>query len=170
MILLPNVNDKDSKLNGMYEFMTKNDIDLILFESAVKVGGHSKIDLNNTTTSEGAYNILSEALEQGKMQEFPYEYYKIQQPVPEHLIDTTSLVGTQLRKLLISNFSADDIFDFEINGKKTTKDELLQRYTELINENLLTSFENLLNDFKDVESVYNMLVREIRSNARYDND
>ena|GEM_PF-4920442 len=162
---------KDSpKLRGMYDFMTSNDVDLILFESAVKVGGHSIIDLNGDLSYDTTIGVLENSLSENKFQVVPYEYMVIQQPVPEHFRDSDSLYGTQVRKLIFADFANTDLFNYQVNGKNLNRDELYEVYSENIIEETLEKYGELLGKFKDFESIQTMLLNELEGNTRYSDD
>lgn len=167
----------DSKLAGMYQFMTGKDskgkqirtpVDLILFESAVKVGGHSKIDLNGTNGIEDTKQALIDAQTAGKVQSVHYSNYRLIQPVNEHLQTTSNLYGSQIRKLIFENFKEGD--EFNVNGHTLNYDQARDRYNRLINENLANAFQDLVKTFGSIEEIHKMLQKEVTSNPRYNND
>jgi hypothetical protein len=158
------------KMKGIIQSMADNGVDLVLFESAVKVGGHSKIDLNGDLSFDETLGRLAASDKAGMFQEVPYELMRIQQPVPEHLRDSESLYGTQIRKLLFADFNAGTEFNFQIDGKNANRDVLHKRYAELINEDILRSYEDLLNKFRSIKAIQEMLEEEIRGNSRYPTD
>ena len=191
-------------LKGLNKFMRNNAIDVVQFESAVKVGGQGIIQLNyseekfkklqekgltvnNITIDLSSYKKMKEHLDEllfnnsieekdyykvidslqlsedeiievletytkmqdneGKLVDNPnviktysYEDYIIQQPTPEHLLDTEALFGSQFRNIIKSDIPENATF--EINGKPYTKKELIALYEELQVANLDDCFEN----------------------------
>lgn len=94
-----------------------------------------------------------------------YEDYGIQTATPEHLIDAVQLIGTQIRKLITADMSEDAII--EVSGTKMTKKEWMTLYNELNVENILESFEEVYDIFKDPKRVEKELQKEIQGNPRY---
>ena len=163
---------KSSKLRAINEFMEKHNIDVVQFESTTKVGGQGKIDLNNVNGFEEVTQVLEEATgiadgveNDNVVHKVPYEDYGIQTATPEHIIDIVQTVGTQVRKLITADISPDAII--EVNGKKMTKQEWLKFYNAVITENILESFAEVDEIFKDPKKVEEVLLEEIRGNARY---
>ena len=131
----------NNKLRGINDFMEKNDIDTIQFESAVKSGKQGVIDINKATTAEEVYNILDNytyerdtngnrlTSEEGYkyneqyIHSIPYEEYGIQQEVPEHLLDTEQLLGSQIKKLAMTDIATNAMFN--VNGSNYNKEELI---------------------------------------------
>lgn len=163
---------KSSKLKAINEFMEDNQIDVVQFESTVKVGKQSVIDLNDVNTEADVIQRLKDATGIGTGNENPnvvhkisYEDYGIQTATPEHAIDAVQLVGTQIRKLITADISDDAII--EVNGKKMTKKEWLDLYNEINTENILQAFIGIDEIFKDPKKVEEILLEEIRGNQRY---
>lgn len=103
--------------SGFYKelqtFMEKNEVDLILFNSNVKVGGTPAITLSKDIQklSEGEINgkPLSEYLEE-KITERPFllkeralKYYGISTATDDHLTDKSRTRGTQMVRLMLSD-------------------------------------------------------------------
>ena len=86
-------------------------IDVVQFETTVKVGKQGVIDLNPEIyqTKEQIKQQLIEATSSNVtdynpqvVHALPYEDYMLVQPVPSHYMDTTNGFGTQIRKLIIA--------------------------------------------------------------------
>ena len=160
------------KLAALERFMTKNNIDVVMFESAVKAGGQDIIDLNNIEANEvedyltDYVNTYSQAIH-----EFDYEDYGIQTATPEHGIDAMQLVGTQIRRIMASN---QDItapnFRFKYKDKEWTVQEWQDYYNMVNTANIRESFEQLDKKFSDIKEIEKLLLSEVRSNPRYDTD
>lgn len=214
------------KLKAMADFMEKNNIDVIQFQSAVKAGNQGDINLNmshkklkewaekehitgkfdindlerkfraeqtdrlkNGEISQSkfddtidsmqldydeTYNILKKsAFPNGQEDEevvhtIPYDDYIIQQPTPEHLLDTKAVFGSQFRNLVISDLPED--FKLKIHGKELGKKEILDLYNSLIVENLLDDFDELKKRFKNIEKFQEALLQEVNGNPKYGRD
>ena len=156
------------KMKAINRFMKDNDIDLIQFESAVKVGKQGVVDLNSVDRyrednnlndeqyEDKIYQFLEDVSKDGGqlnpdvVDEIPFDRYGISTATPEHFIKREdgggkSIVGTQIRKLIMADMPDDAVFN--IHGKQYNKEEILRLYDEL-------NVENLLNSFKDVNDIF----------------
>ena len=97
-----------------------------------------------------------------------YEDYMIQQPVPEHLIDTEAVFGSQLRNLIIADLPED--FSTIIDGKKYNKQELIDFYDSLIVENLLENFTRIKGKVENINTLQEVLLSQVKGNAKYGRD
>jgi hypothetical protein len=166
---------KPSKLRAINKFMEENNIDVVQFESTTKVGKQGVIDISKLTTEDEVISYLKEVTGISKgvrnpnvIHEVPYADYGFQQETPEHFVDYAALYGTQLRKLITADMPDDTIIT--INGKKLTKKEWLDLYNAVITENILQSFMEVKESFKDAKNVEKLLQEELRSNLRYSRD
>jgi len=108
--------DKTGNLQKLLDAMNKNDIDVALFDSAVKVGGYNIIDFNDLENiPKNAIHSMSNSAwkEQGK--------------VPQHLLDAKNLFGTQIRKHILSNLKPEE---------KGLYDKFHKAFSENIEEDL----------------------------------
>lgn len=163
---------KSSKLKAINQFMVDNEIDVIQFESAVKVGGQGQININGVESYNDVYDSLMEqtGLKEGVenpnvVHQIDYEDYGIQVATPEHSIDATQLVGTQLRKLITADM--DGKIEIKIGDEVKTKEEWLSLYNQINTENILQSFIACNKGFMTVQEVEKILLEEVRSNAKY---
>lgn len=169
---------RSSKLRAINKFMEDNQIDVVQFESTTKVGKQGTINLSDVH----GYNEVIKRLEEAtgvKTTENPnvvhtvsYEDYGIQQSTPEHIIGTTQLIGTQIRKLITADMS-DDIKITVGTGDKAvtkTKKEWLDLYNAINTENIIESFKAVNEMFSDIKKIEEVLLNEIRGNTRYSSD
>lgn len=98
----------------------------------------------------------------------PFDDYIIQQPTPEHLLDTKAVFGSQFRNLIISDLPED--FKLKVHGKELGKKEILNLYNSLIVENLLDDFDELKDRFKNIEKFQEALIQEVNGNPKYGRD
>lgn len=98
----------------------------------------------------------------------PYDDYIIQQPTPEHLLDTKAVFGSQFRNLIISDLPED--FKLKVHDKELSKHEILDLYNSLIVENLLDDFDELKDRFKSIEKFQEALLQEVNGNPKYGRD
>lgn len=160
------------KLRAINEFMEKHQIDVVQFESAVKVGNQGVIDLSDVETEEAVTQRLAEATGIAYNAENPnyvhtisYEDYGIQVATPEHIIDVEQLVGTQIRRLIAADIAPDE--KITIGNRTMTKQEWLKHYNAIITENILQAFAEVEEIFKDPKEVEKVLLEQIRSSSRY---
>lgn len=160
------------KLAALERFMTKNNIDAVMFESAVKTGGQDIINLNDIDASE-VEDYLADYINSNSqaIHEFDYEDYGIQTATPEHGIDAMQLVGTQIRRIIASNQDmTDPNFRFKYGNKEWTVQEWQDTYNMVNTANIKESFMNLDKKFSDIKEIEKLLLSEVRSNPRYDSD
>ena len=163
---------KSGKLKAINDFMEKNQIDVVQFESTTKVGKQGVIYLNAAKSYEQTMQVLNNAtgIEYGQenpnvVHKVSYEDYGIQTATPEHAIDAVQLVGTQIKKLITADI-ADDA-QITVDNKTMTKAEWLKLYNAINTENILQAFKEVDEIFQDPKEVERILQEEIRGNARY---
>ena len=139
-VLFPQFVDQSKELSILLKHMEENQIDSIQFESAVKAGLHNMYTPNAdfSNTNEIKYVELSNA------------DYRIQQPVPEHHLDTDVLFGTQIRKLIAADLKLDGTY-----GGMTAK-ELVAEYNKAIAIDLQHSYNELKRHFKNDDGTVNI--------------
>ena len=172
---ISNPGSKSGKLRAINKFMEDNQIDVVQFESAVKVGKQGVIPLNDVNTEEEVLKRLGEAtgISYGNpnpdvVHEISYEDYGIQMATPEHIIDTVQLKGTQMSKLIGEGISEDAVI--EVAGKKWTKKEWINWYNTINTENVLQAFMAVDREFSDPKKLERYLRETIMSNQRYSHD
>lgn len=163
---------RSGKLKAINDFMEKNQIDVVQFESTTKVGKQGVINLNGAKDYETTMRVLGNATGIAHGVENPnvvhkvsYEDYGIQTATPEHAIDAVQLVGTQIRKLITADI-ADDA-QITVGNKTMTKAEWLKLYNAINTENILQAFKEVDEVFQDPKEVERILQEEIRGNQRY---
>lgn len=127
------------------------------------------------TSAEEIYDVLREATgianneeNPNVVHEIPMEDYGIQQPTPQHGIDTEQLVSTQTRKLVPADISENA--QFTIGNKTFSKEELLNLFNSLNVENVLQSYAGTQEDFSSMETIARLIQNELRGNPRYSNE
>lgn len=177
---------QSGKLRAINDFMERNAIDVVQFESTTKVGKQGVIDINDLDSYQDVIDKLSmdtgikdakssSSVKAMSLLENPnvvhkvsYEDYGIQTATPEHAIDAVQLVGTQIRKLITADISDDAII--EVDGKKLTKRQWLDLYNAINTENIIEKFSEVDEIFKDPKKIEKVLLDEIRGNPRYGQD
>ena len=179
---------QSGKLRAINDFMERNAIDVVQFESTTKVGKQGVIDINDLDSYQDVIDKLSmdtgikdakssSSVKAMSILENPnvvhkvsYEDYGIQTATPEHAIDAVQLVGTQIRKLITADISNDPNLRIEVNGKKLTKQQWLDLYNAINTENIIEKFSEVDEIFKDPKKIEKALLDEIRGNSRYGQD
>ena len=172
--------NKSEKLVGLNKFMDDNDIDIVVFESGVKVGGQGIIDINNVkNTYEALQNTV---LTNGEKNPFyihniSTEDFGIQVETPDHLVDVEQLIGSQIKKLIQGDIDVNNIgVTFRLNEgvkdreKTMNKQEMLSHINKLLSSNIIDSFENLREEFSSLDKVAETLQKELKGNSRYTKD
>lgn len=145
-LLIPQLVKGSPQLEKLYNHMMKNKIASANFESAVKTGLYGAATIENI--DQAVEHILNN------------EDYGLQQETPEHYRDARSLFGSQIRKLIIADI--DPNTEFNIAGNILSKDELVDLYQSIIVEDLRDAYEQTSNRFKDIRSIQQLLLEEIR--------
>ena len=172
--------NNSEKLVGLNKFMDDNDIDIVVFESGVKVGGQGIIDINNVkNTYEALQNTV---LTNGEKNPFyihniSTEDFGIQVETPDHLVDVEQLIGSQIKKLIQGDIDVNNIgVTFRLNEgvkdreKTMNKQEMLSHINKLLSSNIIDSFEDLREEFSSLDKVAETLQKELKGNSRYTKD
>lgn len=108
------------KLKILDQFMRDNQIDVVHFESVVKVGKQGAIDVNqfDENNLDGFKEYLEKAIrtEDGNynpqvVHEISYEDYGIQMETGQHIVDTNNLIGTQVQRLIGGDISESAVLE-----------------------------------------------------------
>ena len=172
--------NKSERLVGLNKFMDDNDIDIVVFESGVKVGGQGIIDINNV---ENTYEALKNTVfTNGEKNPFyihniSTEDFGIQVETPDHLVDVEQLIGSQIKKLIQGDIDVNNIgVTFRLNEgvkdreKTMNKQEMLRHINKLLSSDIIDSFEDLRKEFSSLDKVAETLQKELKGNSRYTKD
>lgn len=111
---------RSKKLRILDQFMRDNQIDVVHFESVVKVGKQGAIDVNqfDENNLDGFKEYLEKAIrtEDGNynpqvVHEISYEDYGIQMETGQHIVDTNNLIGTQVQRLIGGDISESAVLE-----------------------------------------------------------
>lgn len=111
---------RSKKLRILDQFMRDNQIDVVHFESVVKVGKQGTIDVSqfDENNPEEFRKYLEKAIrtEDGNynpqvVHEISYEDYGIQMETGQHIVDTNNLVGTQVQRLIGGDISESAVLE-----------------------------------------------------------
>jgi hypothetical protein len=160
-LLLPQLVKDSPKLQKLYNYMMKEGeysnrdgglVHATNFISAVKVGSSNIID-NINNLDDTKFEDVNTVLDNNN--------YGLQQETPEHHVDTVSLMGSQIRKLIIGDISEDA--EFNIGGKTLNKKDLVNLYQSIIVQDTKEAFKNISSKFEDINQVQQLILDEIRS-------
>ena len=157
IILIPQFIKKGSpEIQAFYNAMVEGNIDSVLFDSAVKVGG------KNIQSNYSKVNI-------NKYSEHNMEDRGIQQDTPEHHMDASNLFGTQIRKLIFANINENIDYIVNLDGSTTPISfkgkQLVDFYQKVITENLIEKAEYIDSKFKDINALKDFLLEESAKNG-----
>ena len=175
--------NKSERLVGLNKFMDDNDIDIVVFESGVKVGGQGIVDLNNVEDKDVYDKLTEKVFPNGVKNPFivhsiSTEDFGIQVETPDHLIDVEQLIGSQIKKLIQGDIDVNNTGTviFRINEgikgreKQMDKKQMLAHLNELLSAGIIDSFEKLRKEFASLDKVAETLQRELKGNSRYTKD
>lgn len=166
-----------SVLRAINEFMEENDIDIVMFESAVKAGNQAPIKIDINMSFPDIKNLLNSKIKNSDgsenaevIHEFDYEDYGIQVETPEHMIDKYQLFGTQIRKLISSDMSDEIEISLFGSKKKYSKAEWWTLYNGLITANVVDSYNEVAKEFSSIEHIAEIIQSELKGNTRYSDE
>lgn len=187
VILIPEMMPKGSKLKSIGQAMqgdNQNDIlagriniDLAMFDSCVKFGAHSIVDVykdenGNERTGESIKKLLKDSR---IIHNVGLQYFKLQVNVPYHISEYRG-VGTQLKKMLFQGLDFNKFYDYLSNklnsdvltltDKRSIKldkfsgHNFIQLYNGLISANYIEDFERFKKFVSDKTKLSNNLIKQ----------
>ena len=188
---------KSATLKAVQRFMDKHDIDVLDFESAVKVGAKAKVNLSDKTLEKFVedYNkknskqldindketAISEYLEStlypnGQEDANYVEYINtedmgIQVQSSEHSLDHNDIIGSQFTKQILADLPED--FNVTLGGVNFNREETIELFQTLLSEKSIRGFNSIHNAIinKDgtvnYDSLGSLIKKEIDGNPRY---
>ena len=167
-------NNTSPKLKALHQFMEDNKIDVVMFNSAVKAGCQGPIDLSVVEDNDydGTYqalvdNALIDGLDNPEViHTYPTEDYGIQVETPEHMFDSESLIGSQLRKLIMADLPEN--YTLRIGNKEfKSREELWKHYNAIMTSLFEEGFKEVYNELSTKEGVERLLQKQMKGNSRY---
>lgn len=183
---------KDSVMEGILRFASKNQVDVIHFDSTKKTGEMNEVDVTNAKNGTEAERMLQEAYDAGVSDPSKDIRHKEawsrvgkQIPTKEHLIDKTQGIGTQIDKLI--EVDMEDTWEHPgPDGKKVKSPTVVKmrdaegnviarftpsEYNEKLNRlkiaNMRDNLLELEKRFGDKEKLSQMLVETINATGKY---
>ena len=125
--------------------------DLVVFNSAVKVGLPIKEKTEKASTEIESKNKSTASLLFGSGLDstitLPFRFWKKQNETPKGHFSKESIYGTQLMKLIMADIP--DGATFNIDGKILTKEQIEQKYNDILIEDVNMSIEELKKKYGD---------------------
>lgn len=125
--------------------------DLVVFNTAVKVGLpiSDKTEDPSTDITDNSNNMYApvDSNMKGHTITVPFRFWKKQNETPKGHFSKESIYGTQLMKLIMADIPDDATFN--IAGKVTTKDAIINMYNEILVEDVNISLKELKEKYGD---------------------
>lgn len=167
-------------IEAINQYTAKNEkgIDVIHFEGVVKVGEQTAlIDINprkkgNKKTKITAKSILQQLEKKGAIVETDYRDTGIQQATPPHFVDFIMSIGSQVKKLIMSDLPKGGEFATSIPGMETLSSEEIKReYTQIIQDRIIKETDKLMAQLGTPEKLVSFILGEVKKNPdRYGRD
>lgn len=187
VILIPEMMPKGSKLKSIGQAMQGNNqndilagrinIDLAMFDSCVKFGAHSIVDVyKDENGNERTEESIKKLLEDSRIiHNVRLQYFKLQVNVPYHISEYRG-VGTQLKKMLFQGLNFNKSYDYlsdklnsnvlKLTDKRNIKldtfsgHNFIQLYNGLISANYIEDFERFKKFVSDKTKLSNNLIKQ----------
>lgn len=159
VVLTPSLVQGNEKLTGLLQFMNDNSLDMLQFESAVKVGIQGKMAIEGNTSKEIVSNLTSQYMRDGQVRE-GYSYtinarnFGIQQETPPHYLDSATNIAVQMKRITLSYMTPEA----KAEADQITIENAKEAYIDL--EKLYTEPGNL----------YRMISESLKDDGRASND
>lgn len=159
MVLTPNLVKGNPKLQGILDFMTDNSLDMLQFESAVKVGIQGKLNIEGNTSKEVRDNLNSQYLVEGQprggyLYTIDSRNFGIQQETPPHYLDTSTNIAVQMKRITMSYMSAEDKAEVDAITIQNSKE----------------AYEDLRDLYTTPGKMYRMIAESLKDDGRASND
>lgn len=161
---------KSPMLRALNKWANDNDIDLVQFDSGVKVGSQCSLDLNQAVTEKWGENAIRDYLDAAlsnpdRVHLVDWEDYGIQSATPEHLIDHEALIGSQAKKLIFADLPAN--IEIYLQGNKFSKEAAYQLFQSLMVAGYTDGFEKCVEIFSSNENLAKAIQKEMAGSTRY---
>lgn len=160
-LLLPQFVEGNPVMEELLDKMLTDKIDVVNFESAVKVGASKKTTVSDLTSDD--------------IHEMNTEDRGIQMETPEHFLDSNNLFGTQIRKLIMADL-VEGVDYKVVRGKdillSTKSKKLHEIYEDILLADLMESYDNAKSEFVDKDGdldkkkISELLINESRSRGK----
>lgn len=97
----------------------------------------------------------------------PYDNYVVQQPTPEHLFDTTAVLGSQFKNLITADLPADIVVTLPNGAKIEGRQNVVRVFQGLMVENLLDDYQKVSKKFESIENLRDAILEVVKGNPKY---
>ena len=171
-LLLPHLfkHVKSRQLQALHDVAVAHGIDAIVFHSCEKTGGRAMVVIPRAFPGDTHEKLFSDIIKANPaaIKTLKLRDYKIQTPVPEHILDSSILFGSQARVILPANFLPGETIN--LDGTEMEASEAMKLYDDLITENIKESLRDLLDRVGTIEKLQELLASEILGSTRYSRD
>ena len=162
MVLLPNMIKGNKKLEALNKLLNEGNIDMIQFQSAVKVGAQGVINMD---TDGDLFTHMISQVRDSSGQEYggmvtivDARNFGIQSETPPHYMDSDTNIAVQMRRIMFAYGTQEDI---------TEMDEII---TDLVKSNYNKVKELFHPTTKSKESLYLKLKEQLQNDGRSTTD
>lgn len=117
---------------------------------------------NSVATQKNTEAALTDS--KNAIHSIPYSMWGTVSTVPEHGVDKTINIGTQLQKILAEDIPDDAKFIFE--GKEMTKSEIISAYNALYTEKIMRAYKDISGTFADKYKLSKKLQQAVKNSSR----
>lgn len=157
--LLANATGVSNQLNALMNFMEETasnnkgaGIDVIQFDSAVKVGLSGIVDVNNMSGEDTIAKLKERCILNDTKEYNPtyvrtvgFDTFMIQQDNPEHFSDHEQAMGSQVTVLAVSDLPNDATVI--VDGKEMNGEDVKTEYWNLLAEIVGDAYESVIKEF-----------------------
>lgn len=157
--LIPSETKVNDRYRMLSDYMAKYEIDEAVYDSAIKVGLREMV-----TWEQIEKDLKGEKVDAPYIYNMSKENWKWQQNVPEHHLDHHILLGTQLRKLILTGIDINNNEKlYTIGSEQYTGKEIFDLYQELTSMNVKTDLQNLVERTSDEQSLQKLFKEELET-------
>ena len=162
MVLLPNMIKGNKKLEALNKLLNEGNIDMIQFQSAVKVGAQGVINMD---TDGDLFTHMISQVRDSEGQEYggmvtivDARNFGIQSETPPHYMDSDTNIAVQMRRIMFAYGTQEDI---------TEMDEII---TDLVKDNYNKVKELFHPTDKSKRSLYQAIKAQLQNDGRSTTD
>lgn len=163
---------KSPILLALNKFMDDHNIDVVHFESVVKVGLQGAIEVSGMDAPQMLQELESKCYPNGINNEadpnyvhtFDYENMGLSQPTPEHVVDAVQAIGSQVVSVLMG-----DTMDTEFihKGEKKTGRELMKDIVEITSKQLDLKMREIKEEIGSTSNLMEILKASIKQDGGF---
>ena len=166
------VSAKSPVLLALNTFMDDHNIDVVHFESVVKVGLQGAIEVSGMDAPQIRQELESKCYPNGTNNEadpnyvhtFDYENMGLSQPTPEHVVDAVQAIGSQVVSVLMG-----DTMDTEFvhKGERKTGRELMKDIVEITSKSIDLKMKQMKEEIGSTSNLMEILKASIKQDGGF---